>query len=409
LIAVIILLGIGTYKYKHSTINNSEKILPPPNEYEKLKNLFYVMLICAGSGIVISYIWLMIMRKFARFLIIFTLVASFLITLGFAIFLFAEGSVVGGIIFLFFAFLQGIFYLMWRKRIPFATQMLQTVSTLIEQYPATTVVAYVSLIVELLWITLWLFTATFSQLLGSIVVIALFLVFSFYWTIQVIKNVVHVTVSGTFATWYFLHGTTGVPPNPTIKSFQRAMSTSFGSICLGSLIVAIIQTLRLIANSIKNESRNIVVFIVAAIASCILQLLDSLAQYFNLYAFTQVAIYGKSFCKAAKDTWSLIKSHGIEAIINDNLISGVLTMGALVGGVMCALIGGLAGLSTVPSYWVVCAVFGFFIGFVMVLLVMEVVQSGVACIFVCFAMDPAALQRNDPILYAKFRETYGIW
>lgn len=37
---------------------------------------------------------------------------------------------------------------MWRKRIPFATQMLQTVSTLIEQYPATTVVAYVSLIVE---------------------------------------------------------------------------------------------------------------------------------------------------------------------------------------------------------------------------------------------------------------------
>lgn len=66
------------------------------------------MLICAGSGIVISYIWLMvnsfylknffinykIMRKFARFLIIFTLVASFLITLGFAIFLFAEGFLI---------------------------------------------------------------------------------------------------------------------------------------------------------------------------------------------------------------------------------------------------------------------------------------------------------------------------
>ncbi|RUS12905.1 plasma-membrane choline transporter-domain-containing protein, partial [Endogone sp. FLAS-F59071] len=42
-------------------------------------------------------------------------------------------------------------------------------------------------------------------------------------------------------------------------------------------------------------------------------------EYFNYYAYTQVAIYGKDFCTAAKDTWTLIKDRGIEAIINDNL------------------------------------------------------------------------------------------
>ena len=37
---------------------------------------------------------------------------------------------------------------------------------------------------------------------------------------------------------------------------------------------------------------------------------------------------------------------------------------------------------------------------------MEVVQSGVATIFVCFAEDREALRRNDPFLFEKFMSTY---
>lgn len=53
---------------------------------------------------------------------------------------------------------------------------------------------------------------------------------------EVIKNVVHVTASGLMATWYFLSGV-GMPRNPTSLAFKRATTTSFGSICLGSLLV----------------------------------------------------------------------------------------------------------------------------------------------------------------------------
>ena len=52
-----------------------------------------------------------------------------------------------------------------------------------------------------------------------------------------------------------------------------------------------------------------------------------------------VAIYGKSYCNAAKDTWKLIKDRGVEAIINDNLIGNVITMGAIFIGILCALFG----------------------------------------------------------------------
>jgi len=125
-----------------------------------------------------------------------------------------------------------------------------------------------------------------------------------------------------------------------------------------------------------------------------------------MYAFTQVAIYGKSYCQAAKDTWALVKSHGVDAIINDNLISGVLLMGSIMGGIVSAIVGGLVALAIARDWWIALAVICFLIGMSLVMLTMEVVESGVATIFVCFAMDPQALNRNAPDLYRTFTETY---
>jgi hypothetical protein len=185
-------------------------------------------------------------------------------------------------------------------------------------------------------------------------------------------------VSGTFATWYFLSGTTGVPPNPTLGAFKRSMTTSFGSICFGSLIVATLQTIRALLRGMRNERNGLLVVIV----DCLIGWIESLVQYFNVYAFTQVAIYGyvltqcvrsedlwahivlfcsKPYCRAAKDTWQLVKSHGVEAIINDNLISGVLTMGCFLGGVITAIFGGILGRIFIEQYWGLCAVAGFLV------------------------------------------------
>jgi hypothetical protein len=104
-----------------------------------------------------------------------------------------------------------------------------------------------------------------------------------------------------------------------------------------------------------------------------------------MYAFAQVAIYGKKYCDAAKDTWELIKTSGMgkqtnyftfpppsphplsiflstliliysfifsAAIINDNLISGVLTMGAILGGASAAFVGALVAAAILNDYWV---------------------------------------------------------
>jgi hypothetical protein len=45
-----------------------------------------------------------------------------------------------------------------------------------------------------------------------------------------------------------------------------------------------------------------------------------------------VAIYGKDFMTASKDTWALFKARGFEVLINDDLTGMVLMLGAFLGG-----------------------------------------------------------------------------
>jgi hypothetical protein len=239
--------------------------------------------------------------------------------------------------------------------------------------------------------------------------LGIYLIFSLYWVSQVIKNVVHVTVSGTVATWYFMHGTVGVPPNPTLQSFKRATTTSFGSICFGSLITSILRTLRVIFSATRrSNSNNIFIVILAVVAECVVAVLDWLIEYFNMYAFAQVAIYGKTYCEAAKATWRLVNGHGIKAIINDDLIGNVLMLACLIGGVLTAVLGGVMIYFLEHDYYIQMAIIGFIIGVVMVMMTQEVVESAVVAIFVCFAEEPKALQKNNPRLYNRFIHTYNI-
>lgn len=69
---------------------------------------------------------------------------------------------------------------------------------------------------------------------------------SLFWTGAVLCNTVHVIVSGMVFLVLFHGGqeTASMPPNSLMKSLRYAVTTSFGSICYGSLFTAAIRTLR---------------------------------------------------------------------------------------------------------------------------------------------------------------------
>jgi hypothetical protein len=182
------------------------------------------------------------------------------------------------------------------SRIPFAAANLITAITAVKSNMGLTFFAYNNLFVTFFWSVWWsiAFVATTyvvancnaegyceNQMNGGL--IFLFLV-SFFWTAQVVKNVVHVTVAGTVGTWWlFPLEANGCCSQAVRDSYWRSITTSFGSICLGSLIVALIQATRELVNSMRDQNDGLLL----CIADCLLGCLESLAEYFNKVCTTK--------------------------------------------------------------------------------------------------------------------------
>jgi hypothetical protein len=312
---------------------------------------------------------------------------------------------------IFFAFgllLWVFFFFSIRPFISFTAELLRTAATIAGQYPSTQLTAFFFLLLKVGWMFFWAYTVLLVQRRFSdsaIKVLSVWLIFSFYWTFQVLLNLVHTTVSGFYATWYFMSGTWGMPESPVASSLKRAVTTSFGSVCLGSLIVAIIQTMRTLLRNSRGQRDNIL----AAIADCLLSWIEAIARYFNEYAFVYVATYGKSFCESARAVWELFEGNGLSAIINDSIVSKVMFMGTVAGGIFV----GIAGMILPAAFGVTGGLRlfisggAFLLGFVLVGIMLQVVSSGITTIFVCYAEDSEALRRNQPVLYDAIRETFG--
>lgn len=322
------------------------------------------------------------------------------------------GSVLGGIIFLIIAGFDAFLYFMWRKYIPFTAVLLRWTTRTLGEYPAM-LTANFGVVMTLTVQTI----AVLASLVGAALMqenkvrttawtkgASIYTIFWLFWSEEVMRNVARVTTSGVFACRYFLGFNSPQAPNPTAESFKRATTYSFGSICFGSLLVAIVTFLRFLLNSSNDRDT-----LAGAIVDCFLSMLESLMKYFNTYAFTQVAIYGKSYIEAAKSTWELVKSHGIDGIINDNLTGSVIALGSFI----TAIVGGLLAVLT---YFIMNGggqelIFAFLVGLLAAGMVsfcaLGVISSGVTTFFVCLAEDPAALQRSDPETHREVSSRYS--
>lgn len=139
---------------------------------------------------------------------------------------------------------------------------------------------------------------------GKVIGLIIFVTFAAYWITEVIKNIIHVTISGVYGSWYFCaQKPGGFAKGATRGAFKRSVTYSFGSISFGSLLVAIIQCLRqacTIAQQNEAAQGNIVGSILFCILQCFIGLLDWAVQFINEYAFSYIALYGKAYVPAAK-------------------------------------------------------------------------------------------------------------
>ncbi|CAO3692029.1 Protein pns1 [Rhizopus azygosporus] len=409
-------VAIRTYNSHGTTYGGVQSSNPYPGLTFDTST-FAIFGYAAVVGFGISLLYLIIANMIPGPLIYITFIGSIIVYFGVTIYYFVRHYYSAAIIFLIFSCLYLLCFFWWRSRIPFATVMLKTIVGITRKYPSTIFTGILSLIVQTAFSFWFMFTVigiyqawySSSSNNSRLNCAMVFLVFSFYWTSQVITYVTHVTLAGLFATVYFLND--GIK-HPIWGSARRALTTSFGSICFGSLLIALINLVRFFLRVAQSNTDNPCASFFICIIQCIVSCFAGLFEWFTYYAFSGVAIYGKPFIPTARNTWNMVKDRGIEAMINDNLIGNVLFMGGLLVGVLSGLLGYIYLEVSRPPYNAnggmtpVIVMMCFLIGASMFSTVATVISSGVATTFVCLAEDPDALRRSKPELYESIRQTW---
>jgi hypothetical protein len=335
------------------------------NAHNTTGGFVYMILIVGALCSALSFVSLHILTHFAKSLIQIALVGQLVVSLGLAFGSLLAGQAAGFIIGILF-FATGVCYacMVW-SRIPFASAILNTAISGVRKNMGVTLVTYGLLAVAFAYTIMWsigvtgvYFTQcppsdnsdTTNQECGINGGYMALLLLSFFWTQQVIQNTIHVSVAGTVATWWFSppesSANAGWCSSAVTDSFVRATTLSFGSICFGSLLVAIIQTLRAIVEQMRQQDDGILV----CIADCLLGCIENLVQYFNKWAYVYVGMYGYDYITAGKMVMELFRSRGWSSIVGFDLVSGALFMASVMVGLLCGICGALIR-ATFPSWF----------------------------------------------------------
>jgi len=378
-------------------------------------SLLTPILVALLTSVPMSFGALYLIQMHAMAAIKCMMVVIVLLKLVLAIWFLAYGFVFAGLMVLFAAAFSVCFLYFARDRLAFAAVHLELACEAIRGNKMTAYVAFATQLCQMIWMLVWvlglygiLSNSSSSSGTGTFIATTTW-VFFLYWFCYTAQNVAHCTTSGTVGSWWF----TQQPTNAVAGSLKRALTTSFGSIAFGSLIVAMIQTARFLLRSLERSMRrnnNAVAATVICCARCIIRQIEEWVRYFNKYAFIVVSLYGKSFRAAGNDVWSLFHSRGWTAIINDDLIEAVVFVACLGIAAITAFIGGLVALSQSDGQMASVytpVMLAFFVGLLLSTTIVGVIDSATKTIFVCYAKAPSALHATHPTHFFKINEAWS--
>ncbi|OQR81239.1 PNS1-like protein [Achlya hypogyna] len=409
-------------------------------KHHKYKYALRIAAAIAGGSVVLSLVWTGIMLVMGKLLIwiaaITAIVGTFVAGILGTKFLYDNGddtfywcpAALGSLI----SILITIYVCCIRRRIAFASANLKVSCSAVLRYPVILAIAFAATIAQMAWALLWS-VATYAAMNHGEYVSAdgkgynnaqkfgifVLMLLAFFWTLFVIKNVVHVTTAGTVASWWYNADNERKSMTST-TALCHAMTLSFGSICFGSLVVSIIETIKTILEvfrQLASQSGNSVAVCLLGCLECIIGCISRIVQYFNKYAYSYVGIYGFSFIRAGKETYELFEKMGWSAVANDSLVDNVL----LIGSAMVGLASAAAAYGVVTwdiksnnelytqnlSNPAVLPVTGLLIGFSICYIIMAVINSSVATVFVLFAEDPHSLHHSHPELHDTLHEAWN--
>ncbi|ORX85666.1 hypothetical protein BCR32DRAFT_304158 [Anaeromyces robustus] len=421
-----------SYSYSYSYGSQYDKRNENENENEHVSNTtdIIIMLISSFSGSAfLALIYLILIQIFAEKMVKGIVIFSILLNILYGIIIFSCSPVMFGFM-LIIALAYVIYFFFSRNNILFGQILLKTIIPITRKYPAIILVGFIGTIIATIWYGFITFTLIASmtyikETSGIIAIIVyLFLIFSFFFSAQVINNTIHFITSGVLTAYYYNNtidpDTENIlinEKNPTLKYFKRAIVTSFGSICFGSILIHFIGSLGTFVRKTKTDVDNnkgcdcCILYIIGWGIKYLLSWIDDGLRHFDMYSITEIAVSGKSCRQSSKDTWAILESRGIEKLIDDNIIDNILGIGSFCVGCLSSIITcgiGFIVMNIGNTYELMIYGFiSFFIGFRIFSVSTKVIKSSVATIFVCLCKYPDSIQHIIPELWNIVKKNYS--
>ncbi|XP_025905692.1 choline transporter-like protein 2 isoform X1 [Nothoprocta perdicaria] len=238
-----------------------------------------------------------------------------------------------------------------------------------------------------------------------LIALQFFNIFMFFWLANFVIALGQVTLAGAFASYYWaFKKPDDIPAFPLFSAFGRALRYHTGSLAFGSLILAIVQVIRVtleyLDHRLKAADNKVAKFLLGCLKCCF-WCLEKFIKFLNRNAYIMIAVYGTNFCASARNAFFLLMRNIIRVAVLDKVTDFLFFLGKLL---IVGSVGVLAFFfftqriklvqDTAPSlnyYWVpiLTVIVGSYLiahGF------FSVYGMCVDTLFLCFCED---LERND--------------
>ncbi|XP_036048227.1 choline transporter-like protein 2 isoform X1 [Onychomys torridus] len=161
----------------------------------------------------------------------------------------------------------------------------------------------------------------------------IFNAFMFFWLANFVLALGQVTLAGAFASYYWaMRKPDDMPAFPLFSAFGRALRYHTGSLAFGSLILAIVQIIRVILEyldqRLKVAQNKFAKFLMVCLKCCF-WCLEKFIKFLNRNAYIMIAIYGTNFCTSARNAFFLLMRNIIRVAVLDKVTDFLFLLGKL--------------------------------------------------------------------------------
>jgi len=165
-------------------------------------------------------------------------------------------------------------------------------------------------------------------------------VFGFLWITQFCIACQHLVIAGSVAGWYFSKDKSSVGVSTIVSAFYRLLRFHLGTAAFGSLIIAIIQMIRIVLKYLEHKVKDWekkgcngpLIYLLKAFlkcAQCVLWCFEKCMKFININAYIETAIYGYNFCRAAMKAFQMLTSNALRVAAINSVGTFVLLLGKL--------------------------------------------------------------------------------